>query len=81
MRKNIKHYAVFGGNKKNNKKMNLFFRNRKSKIEIDANKQIIKSNNDKDIKSYKEINKENYLTEKFNEKTFNDNSKNTHNYK
>ena len=81
MRKNNKHYAIFGGNQKNNKKMNLFFRNRKSKIEIDANKQIIKSNNDKDIKSYKEINKENYLTEKFNEKTFNDNSKNTHNYK
>ena len=81
MRKNIKHYAVFGGNQKNNKKMNLFFRNRKSKIEIDANKQIIKSNNDKDIKSYKEINKENYLTEKINEKAFNDNSKNKHNYK
>ena len=81
LKKNIKHFAVFRGNQKNKKNLNLFFRPRKSKIEIDANKQIIKSNNEKDIKLNNENNKENYLTEKENEKVRNDNSKNMHNYK
>ena len=81
LKKNIKHFAVFRGNQKNKKNLNLFFKTRKSKIEIDANKQIIKSNNEKDIKLNNENNKENYLTEKENEKVRNDNSKNMHNYK
>ena len=81
LKKNIKQFAVFRGNQKNKKNLNLFFRPRKSKIEIDANKQIIKSNNEKDIKFNNENNKENYLTEKENEKIRNDNSKNMHNYK
>ena len=46
--------------KNKKKKSNLFFHKRKSKIEIDANKHLIKNNNGEKIREDK---KDNYLTE------------------
>lgn len=67
--KNKKYLVALNQGGNNKKNLNLFFRKRKSKIEIDANKFVVlKINSEKNIPNKIEDNKDNYFTENLNQK-------------